>query len=81
MSTIRRQSIIASLVIYLGFLVGLLNTYFFGVEKFFSAEQYGLTSIFVAIAQMMAAFANFAMPSVLAKFFPYYKDHLPDQKK
>ena len=80
MSAIRRQSIIASLVIYLGFLVGLLNTYFFGVEEFFSAEQYGLTSIFVAIAQMMAAFANFAMPSVLAKFFPYYKDHLPDQK-
>lgn len=80
MSQIRRQSIIASLVIYLGFGVGLLNTFFFGVEEYFSTAQYGLTSIFVAIAQMMAAFANFAMPSVIAKFFPYYKDHLPDKQ-
>lgn len=80
MSTIRRQSIIASLVIYLGFVVGMLNVYFFGSEKYFTGEQYGLTSIFVAIAQMMAAFANFAMPSVLAKFYPYYKDHLSDDK-
>lgn len=80
MSTIRRQSIIASLVIYLGFVVGLINLYFFGSEKYFTGEQYGLTTIFVAIAQMMAALANFAMPSYIAKFFPYYKDHLPDRK-
>ena len=80
MSSIRRQSIIASLVIYLGFVVGMLNTYFFGSDKYFTGEQYGLTTIFVAIAQMMAALANFAMPSVIAKFYPYYKDHLPDRK-
>lgn len=80
MSTIRRQSIIASLVIYLGFVVGLVNTFFFGSEKYFSGEEYGLTTIFIAIAQMMAALANFAMPSYIAKFFPYYKDHIPDHK-
>ncbi len=80
MSTIRRQSIIASLVIYLGFAVGLLNTYFFGAEKYFTTAQYGLTTIFIAIAQMMAAFANFAMPSYIAKFYPYYKDHLPERR-
>src|SRR5690606_714881 len=70
----------ASLVIYLGFVVGLVNTFFFGSEKYFSGEEYGLTTIFIAIAQMMAALANFAMPSYIAKFFPYYKDHIPDHK-
>ncbi len=80
MSTIRRQSIISSLVIYSGFVVGLLNTYFFGEERYFTTAEYGLTSIFIAIATMMMAFANMAMPSFISKFFPYYKDHLPDRK-
>lgn len=80
MSTIRRQSIIASLVIYVGFAVGMLNTYFLGEERYFTSNQYGLISILVPIASMMYAFANLAMPSYIMKFYPYYKDHLPDRK-
>lgn len=78
MSTIRRQSIISSLVIYIGFAVGLLNTYFF--TKHFSTQEYGLTSVFVNIATMMMAFASLAMPAYINKFYPYYKDHLPAKK-
>ncbi|MFT3675395.1 MAG: lipopolysaccharide biosynthesis protein [Chitinophagaceae bacterium] len=80
MSTIRRQSIIASLVIYIGFAVGMLNTYFLGEERYFTSNQYGLITILVPIASMMYAFANLAMPSYIMKFYPYYKDHLPDRK-
>ena len=80
MSSIRRHSIISSLVIYLGFGVGLLNTYFFTRQEPFSASDYGLTTIFIAIATMMAAFATMAMPSYVFKFYPYYKDHLPPKK-
>ncbi|MEI9810473.1 MAG: hypothetical protein WDO16_22820, partial [Bacteroidota bacterium] len=83
MSTIRKQSIISSFVIYIGFAVGLLNTYFFtrqGLFTGFTAEQYGLTSIFVAIASMMMAFASMAMPSYIIKFYPYYHDHIPPRK-
>ncbi len=78
MSTIRRQSIISSLVIYFGFAVGMLNFYFFGTR--FTTSEYGLTSIFVQIASLILAFAGLAMPSFISKFFPYYKDHVEHKK-
>jgi O-antigen/teichoic acid export membrane protein len=80
MSNIRRQSIISSIVIYIGFVVGLLNTYFFTKEGLFTTTEYGLTATFIAIATTMMAFANMAMPSYIFKFYPYYKDHLPAKK-
>jgi O-antigen/teichoic acid export membrane protein len=80
MSSIRRQSIISSLVIYLGFAVGLLNTYFFTRQGNFSEAEYGLTTIFIAIATMMSAFATLAMPSYIFKFHPYYNDNLVPRK-
>jgi O-antigen/teichoic acid export membrane protein len=80
MSTIRKQSIISSGVIYIGFAVGLLNTYFFTRQGLFTEAEYGLTSVFIAITSMMMAFASMAMPAYLAKFYPYYYDHLPPRK-
>ncbi len=80
MSTIRKQSILSSLVIYCGFVIGFINTYFFTKQGLFTAEQYGLTSIFVAIASMMMAFASLGMPSYIFKFYPYYHDHLPARR-
>jgi len=80
MSTIRRQSIISSLVIYTGFAIGLFNTYLFTKQGIFTESQYGLTGIFIAIATSMMAFANLAMPSYIYKFFPYYNEHLLPKK-
>lgn len=77
---IRRQSIISSVVIYSGFLVGLLNTYFFTKETYFTPEQYGLISTFVAVASLIATLSNLAMPAYIYKFFPYYNDHLKTTK-
>lgn len=77
---IRRQSIISSLVIYGGFLVGLLNTYFFTKENFFTTEQYGLVSTFIAVASLIATLSTLAMPAYIYKFFPYYNDHLAPRK-
>ena len=79
-SSIRRHSIISSLVIYIGFAVGLVNTYFFTREGTFTPEEYGLTTIIIAIATMMATFAAIAMPSYIFKFYPYYNDNLPPKK-
>lgn len=80
MSTIRRQSIVSSLVIYIGFAVGLLNIYLFTKQGIFTDTQFGLYNAFIAIATMMMAFSSLAMPSYIYKFFPYYKDHLPAKK-
>ncbi len=80
MASIRRQSIISSLVIYIGFAIGLFNIYLFTKEGIFLDPEFGLYNAFIAIATMMMAFANLAMPSYIYKFYPYYKDNLPDKK-
>ncbi len=80
MSSIRRQSIISSLVIYFGFGVGLLNIWLFTKRGIFEDPQFGLYNAFIAIAAIMMAFANMAMPAYITKFYPYYKDHVPDKK-
>ncbi len=80
MSNIRRQSIISSFIIYFGFAIGLVNTYFFTKEGLFTETDYGLITIFMSIATMMMAFASLAMPSYIFKFYPYYNDNLPPRK-
>lgn len=80
MSNIRRQSIISSLIIYFGFAVGLFNTYLFTKQGLFENSEFGLYNAFIAIATLMMALSNMAMPSYIYKFFPYYKDHLEPKK-
>lgn len=80
MSQIRRQSIISSVMVYVGFALGFLNTYLFTKEGGFNKEEYGLTGIFIAIASLMFSFASLAMPSFIYKFYPYYNDNL-DKKR
>lgn len=80
MSSIRRQSIISSIVIYFGFGIGLLNIWLFTKQGLFLDPQFGLYNAFIAIATMMMAFANLAMPAYIYKFYPYYHDHLPPEK-
>ncbi len=80
MSQIRRQSIISSVVVYIGFALGFFNTYLFTREGGFTKEQYGLAGIFIAIASLMFSFAHLGMPSYIYKFYPYYNDNLPRKK-
>ena len=80
MSTIRRQAIISSLLIYVGFAFGALNTYLFTKDGLFTPEQYGLTRAFIVMGQFFYGFAGFGLASVLYKFYPYYKDNVPAQK-
>jgi len=81
MSNIRRQSIISSILIYVGFAFGALNTYLFTREGGpFTKEEYGLTGIFIAVGSIMMTVGTFGMPAYINKFFPYYKDHLPKNK-
>lgn len=80
MSNIRKQSIISSVIVYFGFALGLINTYFYTKEGHFTESQYGLVSTFIAIANIMFSFANLGMTSYIYKFYPYYKDNLPARK-
>jgi O-antigen/teichoic acid export membrane protein len=79
MSTIRRQSIISSGIVYFGFALGALTQIFLAKE--FSPDQYGLMNgIFVAVGMIMYAFASLGMPAYITKFYPYYNDNLPAKR-
>lgn len=80
MSQIRKQSIVSSLVVYIGFAIGFFNTYLFTRDGGFSPAEYGLTGIFMAVANIMFSFSNLGMASYIYKFYPYYNDNLPPKK-
>ena len=82
MGGIRKQAITSSIVIYIGFLIGFINTWFFikSGSNAFTPAEYGLTRLFFDVGNLMYAFAGFGMISVVYKFFPYYHEHLPKSK-
>ena len=81
MSQIRRQSIISTVFVYAGFAIGFINTYLFTRKGSpFLPSEYGLTQIFIAVGNLMFAFANMGMTSVMYKFYPYYTDNLTRKK-
>jgi O-antigen/teichoic acid export membrane protein len=77
MSQIRRKSIISSLLVYIGFVLGFINTYLFTKQGGFTQQEYGLVGIFMALASLLFSVANVGMPPFITKFFPYYKANLP----
>lgn len=80
MGTIRKQTIISSVLVYIGFLIGALNTYFYVKNGLFTPEQFGITRIFFDFAQNMSAFGVLGVVPVIYKFYPYYKDNLEQHR-
>src|SRR5882757_6369968 len=80
MSTIRRQSILSSGLVYFGFVLGFFNVYLFTRDGGFTPTQYGLYAAFMAFANIMYSFASLGMQSYIYKFYPYYNDNLPPDK-
>src|SRR5664279_502675 len=76
MGTIRRQSILSSGIIYLGFALGFLNTYLFTRQGGFTPSEYGLYGTFMGVANIINSFANLGMQAYIVKFYPYYQDNL-----
>jgi O-antigen/teichoic acid export membrane protein len=78
MATIRKQAIISGIILYTGFAVGAINMYLF--TRLFTTDEYGLTRAFMDFGQSAFAFGSLGAVTVLYKFYPYYKDNLPDNK-
>jgi len=76
MGDIRKQSISSSLLIYVGFAFGALNTYLFTKEGFFDPSQYGLTQAMVSLNNVFFSFASLGMIGVISRFYPHYYDSL-----
>jgi O-antigen/teichoic acid export membrane protein len=80
MSQIRKKSIISTIWIFFGFVVGGVNTYLYTHTDWFTPAQYGLTSTLIQVGSLFFAFANMGTLSFINKFFPYYEDNLEDSK-
>lgn len=80
MANIRKQAIISSILVYFGFLVGAINTYFYITDNSFTPAQFGLTRIFFDVAANFYAFGCLGVIPVMYKFYPYYKANLPDKE-
>lgn len=80
MHQIRKRSLKATVWIYIGFLIGALNTYFLTHENWFTPDQNGLTRAMIDISMLIFAFSTLGVTTYLFKFFPYYKDNI-EQKK
>ncbi|RYD71180.1 MAG: lipopolysaccharide biosynthesis protein, partial [Sphingobacteriales bacterium] len=76
MSQIRKKSLKAASWIYVGFLLGALNTYFLIHENWFEPNHYGLTTGLIQVALLIFAVSSLGATSFLYKFFPYYQDNL-----
>jgi len=81
MGNIRKQTIVSSVLVFFGFGIGVVNTLIFGKKDFlFTADQYGLTRLYTDVGQLFYGFASLGAIPVMYKFYPYYKDNLPDKK-
>lgn len=80
MSKIRKRSINATIWIYIGFVIGAVNTYFLTHKNWFTVDQNGLTRVMIEISQLIFAFSTLGVTTYLFKFFPYYKDNVESKK-
>lgn len=76
MGVVRRQSLISSAFIYLGFAIGAVNILLL-FPRFFSPEQIGLTRILLDVAMVMATVCTLGAVPVTLRFFPFYRSRLP----
>lgn len=79
MGIIRSQSIKSTIITYIGFSIGAINTIFV-VPHVLSNAQFGLITLYVAIAAQMVAVGSFGIGVVINKFLPYYRAHLQPKK-
>ncbi|MEQ8625577.1 MAG: oligosaccharide flippase family protein [Vicingaceae bacterium] len=77
MGVIKRQGIKASIVTYLGVLIGIVNTLWI-YPKYLKPEEIGLITLLINISLIIAPLAQLGVNGIILKYYPYFKD---DPKK
>ena len=73
MGIVIRQSIKTTVVSYIGFAIGYLNTLLL-FPLVLSKEQIGLTRLLISVSFLFATFASLGAGNIPTKFFPYFRD-------
>ncbi|MGL6266280.1 MAG: lipopolysaccharide biosynthesis protein [Chitinophagaceae bacterium] len=79
MGIVRKQSILSSIIIYIGFAIGAINILLL-FPKYFTPEQIGLTRILLDVALLFATLCTLGAIPITLKFFPFYQGYLPKKK-
>ncbi|MES2777462.1 MAG: lipopolysaccharide biosynthesis protein [Bacteroidota bacterium] len=77
-SSIQRQSILSTIIIYVGFAFGAVNLLL--LQTLIGKDYYGLTRVVNDTAFIAAYFATLGSQAMVAKFLPFYKHYLPKEK-
>ena len=72
MGIIRKQSSINTILTYIGFGIGFINVILL-YPKLLTKEEFGLTRLFIELGDITTGVILFGVPSVIIRFFPYYK--------
>jgi len=73
MSVIRRQSLLSSLFMYIGTLLGAVNVMIL-FPRFLTSIEYGFITWLLVLGSTIGIFARMGMRDITFKFFPYFKD-------
>lgn len=73
MGIILKQSLRNTLVTYLGFGIGALNTLFLAT-RFLTPEYYGLVNVILSVSAVLMPLLAFGVPNTLVKFYSNFKE-------
>ena len=73
MGTIKKQSIISTIYIYLGVAIAFVSTGIL-MPRFLSEEQNGIIKLLVSYSLLFAQVASLGFQTATVRFFPYFKD-------
>lgn len=73
MGTIKKQSIISTIYIYLGVGIAFVSTGIL-MPRFLSEEQNGILKLLVSYSLLFAQLASLGFQTATVRFFPYFKD-------
>ncbi|ACU62141.1 lipopolysaccharide biosynthesis protein [Chitinophaga pinensis] len=74
MSELRKKSIVSIVWTYVGFIFGAINVFL--SARYLLPEYNGLTRVILEMGVLFSSFATFGVPTLLGKFYPYYKDRM-----
>ncbi|HUM48018.1 MAG TPA: oligosaccharide flippase family protein [Chitinophagales bacterium] len=73
MGIVKRQSIQASVISYIGVLIGYVNLIYLFPE-FLSPDQFGLTRLIISVSVVFSQFSLLGTTVSILRFFPYLQD-------
>lgn len=80
MGILKQQSLNASIVTYIGILLGIINV-FVVFPLFLSKEIIGLVKALEAVGLIVVPFIYLGLPFAINKFYPVYKNNNPEKLK